>query len=95
MVAIAAIATMALKRNGPQVAVDISKAFTVSPLDTTHAPKEGLYMQVPKGEFQNHPDLCPFGDDTTWRCLTSLYGLKQASAMYYDTFSKAIIRLYR
>ena len=71
--------------------IDISKAFTVSPLDTTHAPKEGLYMQVPKGEFQNHPDLCPFGDDTTWKCLTSLYGLKQASAMYYDTFSKAIL----
>ena len=71
--------------------VDISKAFTVSPLDEKHAPEGGLYIQVPKGDFARHPDLCPFGTDTTWRLLTSLYGLRQASAMYYDTFSKAIL----
>jgi len=47
-------------------------------------------MQVPKG-FDAHPDVCPFGQDTTWRLLASLYGLRQASAMYYDTFSKAIL----
>ena len=41
--------------------------------------------------MQCTPDFAPWGTDTTWELLTSLYGLKEASARYYDTISKVIM----
>ena len=67
--------------------VDVSKAFTVSSID-----QPGLFMEVPKGVDYSNPDLCPFGSDTTWELLTTLYGLKQASAMYYNTFTNIVMK---
>ena len=69
---------------------DVSKAFTVSPPDVP-----GLMMKAPDflpevvGEV--HPDYLPFGADTTFEVLTCLYGLKQASARYYDCVDKAML----
>jgi hypothetical protein len=64
--------------------VDVAKAFTISP-----ASQPGVHMKVPKffGDAM-HPDFAPWGTDTTWELLTSLYGLKEASARYYDTFHR-------
>jgi hypothetical protein len=66
--------------------LDVSKAFTVSDIDMP-----GLHMKVPTCMEEYHPDYAPFGSETTWELLTSLYGLRQASSMYYDTFSKVIL----
>ena len=66
--------------------LDVSKAFTVSPID-----EEGVHISVPAGMDQEHPDYAPYGADTTWELLTSLYGLRQASSKYYETFSKTIL----
>ena len=40
--------------------LDVSKAFTVSPID-----EEGVHISVPAGMDQEHPDYAPFGADTT------------------------------
>ena len=67
--------------------IDISKAFTISQVDV----KE-LHMRVPDFfDVDVHPDYAPWGADTTWELLTSLYGLKQASARYYDAITKVIL----
>ena len=68
-------------------ALDVSKAFMMGPIDTP-----GLLMRVPTG-FRDviHPDWCPFGEFTTWELLCSLYGLKQAAAVYYDTVKKLVL----
>jgi hypothetical protein len=67
-------------------ALDVSKAFTVSKPN-----KKGLFMRVPKGVDSFDPTLCPFGPDTTWELLTSLYGLKTGPADYYCTLTKALL----
>ena len=67
--------------------LDVSKAFTVSKLG-----QEGVYMKVP--DFFNtsvHPDIAPFGTDTTFELLTTLYGLRQAAYKYYTTFAEVIL----
>ena len=66
--------------------LDVAKAFTVSGID-----RKDLYIKVPRGADLNNPDLCPFGADTTWELRTTLYGLRQASAMYYKTFTNIIL----
>ena len=69
---------------------DVSKAFTVSPPDIP-----GLKMATP--DFlsdvvgETHPDYLPYGADTTFEVLTCLYGLKQASARYYDCVDNAML----
>ena len=66
--------------------IDVSKAFTVSDIEP------GVYMSVPKGfNDSTHPDFTPYGKYTTWELLTTLYGLKQASAKYYHTFASALL----
>ena len=70
--------------------LDVSKAFMMGPID-----KPGIYMRPPFGfAEQVHPDFCPFGDFTTYELLCSLYGLKQAAAVYYATV-KALVLAYR
>ena len=66
--------------------LDVSKAFTVSGID-----EQGVHISVPAGMDQEHPDYAPYGADTTWELLTSLYGLRQASSKYHETFSKTIL----
>ena len=66
--------------------IDVSKAFTVSTIEP------GVFMRIPKGFDENkHPDFTPYGDNTTWELLTTLYGLKQASAKYYHTFASVLL----
>ena len=66
--------------------IDVSKAFTVSDIEP------GVYMRVPRGFNDNtHPNFNPYGQHTTWELLTTLYGLKQASAKYYHTFATALL----
>ena len=66
--------------------VDVSKAFTVSTIEP------GVYVKVPTGVHQGtHPDIAPYGPNTTWELLTTLYGLKQASAKYYHTFANVLL----
>lgn len=67
--------------------LDVAKAFMLGPIDT-----RGLLMRVPKG-FRDkiHPDYCPFGKFTTYELLCSLYGLKQAAAVYYDTMKNLLL----
>ena len=67
--------------------LDVSKAFMLGPID-----KAGLYMRPPHG-FRDtvHPDYCPFGEFTTFELLCSLYGLRQAAAVYYDTMKQLLL----
>ena len=66
---------------------DADKAFTVSPPDVP-----GLHMSVPTLlPEETHPDYAPFGSDTTYEVLTCLYGLRQASARYYDVVTDAVL----
>ena len=68
--------------------LDVSKAFTVSSLGM-----KGVYMRVP--DFFNklvHPDIAPFGTQTTYELLTSLYGLKQAAYKYYERVSDVVLK---
>jgi hypothetical protein len=70
--------------------LDVSKAFMMGPID-----KPGIFIRPPFG-FSNapHPDFCPFGKYTTYELLCSLYGLKQAAAVYYATV-RALVLAYR
>ena len=70
--------------------LDISKAFMLGPID-----RPNMFMRVPTG-FRNcvHPDYCPFGEHTTYELLCSLYGLKQAAAVYYETM-KALLLAFK
>ena len=66
--------------------LDVSKAFTVSDIEP------GVFVKVPRGfHDQPHPDFTPYGKHTTWELLTTLYGLKQASAKYYHTFASVLL----
>ena len=50
-------------------------------------------MRVP--DFFNklvHPDIAPFGTQTTYELLTSLYGLKQAAYKYYERVSDVVLK---
>ncbi len=54
--------------------------------------KPGLYMRPPTGfRDETHPDFCPFGRYTTYELLCSLYGLRQAAAVYYDTMKQLLL----
>ena len=54
--------------------------------------KPGLYMRPPAGfRDKHHPDYCPFGEYTTFELLCSLYGLRQAAAVYYDTMKQLLL----
>ena len=67
--------------------LDVSKAFMLGPID-----KPGLYMRPPAGfRDKQHPDYCPFGQYTTFELLCSLYGLRQAAAVYYDTMKQLLL----
>ena len=66
--------------------MDVSKAFTVSTIEP------GVFMKVPTGVCKGtHSDIAPYGEHTTWELLTTLYGLKQASAKYYHTFASILL----
>ena len=68
--------------------LDVSKAFMMGPID-----KAGIYMRPPFGfSEQVHPDFCPFGEYTTYELLCSLYGLKQAAAVYYKTVKALVLK---
>ena len=73
--------------------LDVSKAFMMGPID-----KPGIFITIPAG-FKHvpgklpHPDFCPFGEFTTYELLCSLYGLKQAAAVYYATV-RALVLAY-
>ena len=65
---------------------DSAKAFTVSKADVAN-----LHMRVPAGFRDNESPLCtPHGEDTCFELLTSLYGLRQASAVYYRTVANCL-----
>ena len=66
--------------------LDVAKAFTIGKMD-----RDEIYMRVPIGFRAQHPDWCPFGHNTTWLLLCSIYGLKQAAAIYYDTVRALIM----
>ena len=80
------ICALALQYSLDLYCVDVSKAFTVSTIEP------GVYMKVPTGVCTDtHPDIAPYGSHTTWELLTTLYGLKQASAKYYHTFANILL----
>jgi hypothetical protein len=68
--------------------MDSAKAFTVSPPDV-----KDLHIKVPHlmEEDQHRVDIRPHGDNTTFELLTSLYGLRQASAIYYRTVARVLL----
>ena len=66
--------------------LDVSKAFTMGPLDIPN-----FHIKVPPGFRSYHPDWCPYGEHTTYLLLCSLYGLRQAAAIYYETMKALII----
>jgi hypothetical protein len=85
-----AIFVLAVQYSPMLFCLDVSKAFMMGPID-----KPGIYMRPPFGFAEKiHPDFCPFGDFTTYELLCSLYGLKQAAAVYYATV-KALVLAYR
>lgn len=38
-----------------------------------------------------HPDIAPFGADTTFELLTTLFGLLQAACKYYTTYTEVLL----
>ena len=71
--------------------IDVSKAFTISEIEVPD-----VHMRVPDFfDSQIHQDYAPWGADTTWELLTSLYGLRQASARYYDKIANDVVLQYR
>ena len=66
--------------------LDVSKAFTMGPLDIPN-----FHIKVPPGFRSYHPDWCPYGEYTTYLLLCSLYGLRQAAAIYYETMKALVL----
>jgi hypothetical protein len=66
--------------------LDVSKAFTMGPLDIPN-----FHIKVPPGFRSFHPDWCPYGEYTTYLLLCSLYGLRQAAAIYYETMKALVL----
>ena len=50
-----------------------------------------VHIKVPAGFRTDHPDWCPYGDNTTWHLLCSFMVLKQAAAIYYDTMKTLVL----
>ena len=85
------ILTIAVQHGLMLFSIDVSKAFTISEIEV-----EGVHMRVPDFfDSEVHPDYAPWGSDTTWELLTSLYGLRQASARYYDKIANDVVLPYR
>ena len=85
------VLTVAVQHGLMLYTIDVSKAFTISAIEM-----DNVHMRVPDFfDSDVHPDYAPWGTDTTWELLTSLYGLRQASARYYDKISNDIVRPYR